>query len=166
METNTEEKLVLIAKRVKDKPKEKLTSLVHLLNAEYLKNCYKLLKRGKAAGIDGRTTESYTDEEINKVLIETARLIQTKGYNPKPVKRVYINKEGGELRPLGIPTIVDKVVQLGVTRILETIWESEFLPVSYGYREGKDPHQCLKEINHMIMGQKLNMCWICGLREK
>lgn len=158
METNTEEKLVLIAKRVKEKPKEKLTSLVHLLNAGYLKNCYKLLKRGKAAGIDGRTTESYTDEELDKVLVETARLIQTKGYNPKPVKRVYINKEGGKLRPLGIPTIVDKVVQLGVTRILETIWESEFLPVSYGYRKGKDPHQCLKELNHMVMGKKLN--WI------
>jgi len=158
METNTEEKLILIAKRVKEDPKDKFTSLVHLLNADYLKNCYKQLKRGKAAGVDGRRAESYTNEEINRVLEETARSIQAKRYQPKPVKRVYINKEGGKLRPLGIPTVVDKVVQLGVTRILEQIYESEFLPVSYGYRKCKDPHQCLKEINHMIMGQKLN--WI------
>ena len=158
METNTEEKLILIAKRIKENPEEKFTSLVHLLNADYLNNCYKQLKRGKAAGVDGRRAESYTNEEINRVLEETARLIQAKRYHPKPVKRVYINKEEGKLRPLGIPTIVDKVVQLGVARILEQIYESEFLPVSYGYRKGKDPHQCLKEINHMIMGQKLN--WI------
>lgn len=156
MGINTEDKLVLIAKKVKEKPREKFTSLVHLLNADYLKNCYKQLKRGKATGVDGRKVESYSDEEINKVLEETARLIQAKGYQPKPVKRVYINKEGRDLRPLGIPTIVDKVVQLGISRILEAIWESEFLPVSYGYRKGKDPHQCLKEINHMIMRQKLN----------
>ncbi len=158
MGTNTEGKLVLIARKAKENPKEKFTSLVHLLNTEYLKNCYKQLKKGKAAGVDGRKVESYTEEEINKVLEETARLIQTKGYNPKPVKRVYINKGSGKLRPLGIPTIVDKVVQLGVSRILEQIYESEFLEASYGYRRGKDPHQCLKEINHMIMGQKLN--WI------
>lgn len=158
MDENTEAKLVLIAKRVEEKPKEKFTSLVHLLNAGYLKNCYKQLKKGKAAGIDGRTTESYTDEEIDKVLEEAARQIQAKRYKVQPVKRVYIAKDNGKKRPLGIPSVIDKVVQLGVTRILETIWESEFLPVSYGYRKGKDPHQCLKEINHMIMGQKLN--WI------
>ncbi len=88
METNTEEKLILIAKRVKEDPKDKFTSLVHLLNADYLKNCYKQLKRGKAAGVDGRRAESYTNEEINRVLEETARSIQAKRYQPKPVKRV------------------------------------------------------------------------------
>ncbi len=158
MDENTEEKLILIAKRVKEKPKEKFTSLVHLLNAEYLKGCYKMLKRGKAAGVDGRITESYTGEEINKVLEEAARQIQAKRYKVQPVKRVYIDKENGKKRPLGIPTVIDKVVQLGVTRILEQIYEGEFLEVSYGYRHGKNPHEALKEINHMIMGKKLN--WI------
>lgn len=158
MEINTEGKLVLIARKAKENPREKFTSLVHLLDAEYLRSCHKMLKKGKAAGVDGRKLESYTEEEMNQKLEETARLIQAKRYKPEPVKRVYINKKSGKSRPLGIPTIVDKVVQLGVTRILETIWEREFLPVSYGYRKGKDPHQCLKEINHMIMGKKLN--WI------
>lgn len=158
MEINTEDKLVLIAKRVKERPKEKFTSLTHLLNATYLKDCYKLLKRGKAAGIDGRRIESYTKEEINKALEETARLIQAKRYRPQPIRRVYIKKGNGKLRPLGIPTTIDKVVQLGVARILEQIFEPMFLPVSFGYRAGRNPHECLKEINHMIMGKKVN--WI------
>lgn len=158
MDENTEGKLILIARKAKEQPKEKFTSLVHLLNAEYLKGCYNMLKRGKAAGVDGRKLESYTEEEMIQKLEETARLIQAKRYKPQPVKRVYINKEEGKSRPLGIPTMLDKVVQLGVSRILETIWEREFLEVSYGYRKGKDPHQCLKELNHMVMGQKLN--WI------
>ncbi len=158
MDKNTEAKLVLIAKRAKERPKEKFTSLVHLLNADYLKNCYKQLKRGKAAGVDGKTTESYTEGEINKVLEETARQIQAKRYRVQPVKRVYIAKENGKKRPLGIPSVIDKVVQLGVTRILEQIYESEFLEVSYGYRPGRNPHEALKELNHMIMGKKLN--WI------
>lgn len=158
METNTEDKLVLIAKCVKDRPWEKFTSLTHLLNAAYLKNCCRLLKRGKAAGIDGRRIESYTQEEINKALEETARLIQTKRYRPQPVRRVYIKKGNGKERPLGIPTVIDKVVQLGVARILEQIFEPMFLPASFGYRAGRNPHEALKEINHMIMGKKLN--WI------
>lgn len=158
METNTEDKLILIANRVKEKPREKFTSLTHLLNAGYLKNCYKMLKRGKAAGIDGKTVESYTAEEIEKVLEETAKQIQAKRYRPQPVRRVGIKKENGKLRLLGIPTVIDKVVQLSITRILEQIYEPMFLPVSYGYRTGKNPHECLKEINHMIMGKKTN--WI------
>jgi len=60
------------------------------------------------------------------------------------------------MRPLGIPTVMDKLVQLAMTRILSAIYEQDFLPVSYGYRVGKDAHEALKEINHMIMGQKLN----------
>lgn len=158
METNTEDKLVLIAKRVKDKPKEKLTSLTHLLNAGYLTGCYKLLKRGKAAGVDHRTLESYTKEEIEGKLTETAGLIKRGKYRPQPVRRVYIENGKGKQRPLGIPTVVDKVVQLGMTRILREIYEPMFLSVSYGYRENRNPHECLKEINHMIMGKKLN--WI------
>lgn len=156
METNTEDKLVLIARKAKGDNRLKFTSLTHLLNIRYLKKCYQLLKSGRAAGVDGRTVESYSKEEMNTTLEKTAKLIQSKKYKPQPVKRVYIEKENGKKRPLGMPTVIDKVVQLGIARILEQIYEQTFLSVSFGYRSERNPHECLKTINHMVMGKKLN----------
>lgn len=158
MITNTDTKLILIAKIAKEKPKEKFTSLMHLLNAEYFLACFKELKKRKAAGVDGRTMESYTEEEIRGTLEETVNNIKRRRYHPRPVRSVQIPKSNGEIRILGIPTVIDKVVQLAVTRILETIYETNFLEVSYGYRPGRDAHICLKEVNHMIMQKKVN--WI------
>lgn len=157
MEVNTAEKLILIARKAKEDPKLKFTSLTHLLNASYLKECYQFLKKDKAAGVDGRTIESYTDKEINMIIEETADLIKRKKYQPQPVRRVYLSQEGKK-RPLGIPIVIDKVIQLGMVRILERIYEPIFLPVSYGYRPGRNAHECLTEVNHMIMGKKVN--WI------
>ena len=158
METNTEDKLILIARKAREQPELKFISLIHLLNTKYLKGCYLLLKRGKAAGIDGRTRESYTQEEMYQAIEETVRLMKTKRYQPQPVRRVYIDKENGKKRSLGIPTVIDKVVQVGITRIVEAIYEPTFLPVSFGYRPKRGAHEAIKEINHMIMGKRVN--WI------
>ena len=158
METNTVTKLILIARIAEERRTEKFTSLMHLLNAEYLLECFKELKKKKAAGIDGRTLESYSGEEIRNILEQTALSIKQKRYHPKPVRRVDIAKENGKIRTLGIPTVVDKVVQQALTKILQAIYEPNFLEVSYGYRKGKDAHSCLKAVNHMIMQKKIN--WI------
>lgn len=158
METNTATKLTLIAKKAKEEPKLGFISLMHLLNPAYLKECLKELKRGKAAGVDGRRLESYSEEEINSAIADIINRIKRNKYQPQPVRRVYIAKDNGKQRSLGIPTVIDKVIQLGITRILESIYEPTFLPVSYGYRRGKDAHEALKEINHMIMGKRVN--WI------
>lgn len=157
MGLTTTEKLNLIAKKAEDQG-VKFTSLMHLLNEEYLMECYQLLKKGKAAGIDGRTRESYEEEEIRQAIGETVGQMKAKKYRPQPVRRVYIQKDNGKRRSLGIPTVIDKIVQVAMTRILEEIYEQTFLPVSYGYRRGRDAKACIKEINHMIMGQKVN--WI------
>jgi len=158
METHTKDKLTLIAKKAREQPALKFISLMHLLNKEYLKDCYHLLKRGKAAGIDGRTLESYTKEEIDGKIEETIGLMKRKRYTPQPVRRVELAKENGKKRLLGIPTVMDKIIQLGMTRILEAIYEPTFLPLSYGYRPGRGAHEAIKAINHMIMGKKVN--WI------
>lgn len=158
MEINTKDKLILIAKHAREKPRLQFISLMHLLNEQYLKECYHLLKRGKAAGVDLRTLESYTQEEMYQAIDDTVRLMKAKRYKPQPVRRVYIDKENGKKRSLGIPTVIDKVIQLGMTRILTAIYEPTFLPVSFGYRPGKGAHEAIKEINHMLMGQKVN--WI------
>lgn len=152
----TADKLVLIARKSGADRKLKFISLIHLLTKEYLYDCYKELKRGKAAGIDGRTLESYTDEEMREAIEEMVRQRKAKSYTPQPVRRVFIKKDNGKMRPLGIPTVMDKVMQLGITKILEAIYEPSFLDVSYGYRPGRDAHTCVREINHMIMQGKVN----------
>ncbi len=152
----TTDKLILIAGKAAADRKLKFISLIHLLNEAYLYECSKELKPGKAAGIDGRTLESYTDEEMRQAIAQTVQALRSRDYKPQPVRRVFIAKENGTMRPLGIPTVMDKVVQLGITKILHAIYEQTFLDISYGYRPGRDAHACIKEINHMIMQRKVN----------
>lgn len=151
-------KLVLIAKRSKCNPQEKFTSLKHLLNEEYLGNCYKELKRGKAAGIDGIRKEDYTDKDIDNAIKDVIAKMKAKRYYPKPARRVFIKKANGKQRPLGIPTVIDKVVQLAIKKILEAIYEPHFLDSSYGFRPNRNCHQALKEVHKMVMTKPIN--WI------
>jgi RNA-directed DNA polymerase len=158
METNTVTKLALIARIAEKSKTAKFTSLLYLLNANYLYECFLELKKRKAAGIDGKTVESYTELEIKRILGQTATLIQQKKYRPKPVRSVDILKDNGKIRSLGIPTVVDKVVQLAMTKILKVIYEPNFLDVSFGYRPGIDAHSCLKKVEDMIIKENVN--WI------
>lgn len=153
---NTAAKLIRITKKSQEEPKYRFTFLKYLLNEAYLQECYHDLKRGKAAGVDGRTLESYEETEMKNAIQETIIKMKMNRYRPQPVRRVRILKENGKERLLGIPTVIDKVVQLACTRILESIFEPTFLPVSYGYRPARDAHACLKEINHIVMQRKVN----------
>jgi len=151
-------KLTLIAKRSKQNPQEKFTSLKHLLDEDYLKDCFKELKVRKAAGVDGKTKEGYTDEEINNAVKEVVVKMKAKRYQPKPARRVFIKKANGKDRPLGIPTILDKTVQLAIKKILEPIYEPHFLDSSYGFRPNRNCHQALKAVHEMVMTKPIN--WI------
>ncbi len=158
MEYNTVTKLTLIAKRSIHNPQEKFTSLMHLLNIEYLYECYQELKKRKASGVDGKRKEDYTDEEIKEEIENTIAKMKAKRYNPKPVKRVYIQKANGKQRPLGIPAVIDKVIQLAIKKILEAIYEPHFLNSSYGFRPNRNCHQALKAVYAMVMTKPIN--WI------
>lgn len=158
MENLTATKLILITKRSIDKPQEKFISLAHLLNAPYLITCFQELKKDKAAGIDGKRIEDYTEKTIIEEITEIVARMKAKKYRPKPVKRVYIRKTNNKHRPLGIPTIIDKTVQLGIKKILEAIFEPHFLDVSYGFRPKRNCHQALKAVYRMIMTKPAN--WI------
>lgn len=157
---NAATKLDRITMKAKQEPKTRFTYVKYLLNEEYLYNCYRELEKGKAAGdsalSDGRTVESYTEEEIRRKIRETIGRMKRDQYKPQPVRRVWISKENGTKRALGIPTVIDKIIQMGCGKIVTAIWEPKFLPVSYGYRQGRDAHASLKEINHMIMGKPVN----------
>lgn len=159
METKTATKLILIAEKAKEDLSLKFTALIHHINPEYLLACYQDLKQGKAPGIDYRTKESYTEEEIREIINQIVARMKTRKYRPQPVRRTYISKENSyKKRPLGLPTVVDKTIQLAIKNILERIYEPNFLDCSYGYRPNRDAHQALKAVNHLVMQKKIN--WI------
>lgn len=158
VDNTTKFKLTLITKKAKDQPKLKFTSLMHLLNIEYLLECFSELNTRKASGVDNRTRESYNQTEITEALSRTIAELKSHTYQPRPVRRVYIPKTNGKTRPLGIPTVIDKILQLACARILEPLFEPLFLNLSYGFRPNRNAHKAISAVNHMVMGQKVN--WV------
>ena len=151
----TWQKLSLISGHARRDPDFQFTSLAHLLNVEYLRDCYKSLNRNKAVGIDNVSWEEYgmnLDDNLELLVSKLKR----KKYKPIPARRVYIPKSETEKRPLGISALENKIVERGITWILESIYEQDFLNCSYGFRPKRDCHQALKELNDSIMFQPVN----------
>jgi len=148
-------KLNLISETVKRDEKCRLNSVVHLLGEENLKQCFEMLKKGKAAGIDGVSVEKY-EENVESNLRNLVGRMKAQSYRPQPVRRTYIAKANGKMRPLGIPAVEDKIVQKGIARILEAIYEVEFLDFSYGFRPHRSCHQALKRLDQIVMTQPIN----------
>ncbi len=146
--------------RASENPRCKFTSLAHLLNVEFLEECFRELKRNKAEGVDGVTVEEY-EEGLEENLKDLVSRLKAKRYRPKPVKRVYIPKIRGGKRPLGIPAVEDKIVQIGLKKILEAIYEVDFLDVSYGFRPKRSCHQALDVLDKAIMTRPVN--WIVDM---
>lgn len=102
-------------------------------------------KNQGSGGIDGVSIEMY-EKNLSMNLRELQRLLQQDRYKPDPVRRHYIEKENGKLRPLGIPTIQDRVCQQAVRQIIEPIFEQDFYYYSFGFRAGYSAHQAIKTI--------------------
>jgi len=110
----------------------KFTSLAHLLDVEYLRDCYHSLNRNKAVGIDNVSWQEY-GVELDKNLEQLVSRLKRKKYKPLPAKRVYIPKSDGKRRALGLPALEDEIVQKAIARILEAVYEADFMDFSYGF---------------------------------
>jgi group II intron reverse transcriptase/maturase len=104
------------------------------------------INKKSAAGIDGITSSDYLPR-LSENITCLQNSLKQKTYRASDVKRVLIPKSNGKLRPLGLPTLNDKIVQQGVSQILSSIWENDFLRSSYGYRPAKSAHQAVHSLN-------------------
>ncbi len=151
----TESKLVLISERVQREPLCRFTCLAHLLDVEFLRSCYCELDKDRASGVDGVSWKEY-GERLEENLEELVIRMKAKQYRPRPSLRVYIPKDEKTMRALGLPALEDKIVQKGIAKILEAIYEQDFLECSYGFRKGRGCHRALKEVNTEFTTKRIN----------
>ena len=151
-----ETKLARIEEIARNKPNEIFTSLYHLLNEEMLLQCHGELAGNKAAGVD-KVTKSAYEENLAENIRNLVERLKRQGYRPQPARRTYIPKgDGKSKRPLGIPAYEDKIVQMGLNKILQAIHEPVFLDLSYGFRPGRNCHDALKALNRNIQREKVS----------
>ena len=133
----------------------KLQTLMHKVNKETLKEQHRKQIKNKASGIDNVTKEKY-DEDLDNNIDKLLTNMKTFSYVPQPVRRTYIPKANGKLRPLGIPAYEDKLVQGAMAEVLNEIYENIFLDCSYGFRSNRSCHDVIRYINQTIMTKKVN----------
>ena len=149
-EENVQTKLQRIAKKASKDNRCQFTSLFHLMNKELLLECFTQLKGKTATGIDNVTKENYA-LKLDDNLEDLINRLHKMAYKPQPVLRVYIPKAGSkQRRPLGIPALEDKLVQAGLAKILQSIYEQDFIDDSYGFRPKRSCHDALRALSEAV----------------
>lgn len=133
-------------------------NLFGVLTVGFLFWCWDFINRRASAGVDKLDAIAYEDYLIGNIQ-QLAQEVKEGTYRAKLVLRKYIPKMGGKLRPLGIPAIADKLLQLAVAKVLEAIYEQDFLPCSYGYRPRSGAHKAIKDLTiELTEVEKVSCC--------
>src|SRR2546422_1290531 len=141
----------------KDKKLRFTALLHHIYNPETLRTAYSSLKKEAAPGVDGETWRHY-GEAVEDNLRDVSERLKRGAYRAKPVRRVYISKEDGRQRPLGVPALEDKIVQRATVEVLNAIYETDFLGFSYGFRPRRSQHNALDALYTGLLTRKVN--WV------
>lgn len=134
-----------IAFKARTHPKHRFQNLYGLLNTVRLYQSWGQLNKQAAPGIDGITINNY-QQRLPENIKRLSQELKQKCYRANDIKRIFIPKSNGKQRPLGLPTVDDKLVQQSVSQILQRIWEQDFLRNSYGYRPNKSAHQAIHSL--------------------
>ena len=144
--------LPAIAQAARKDGKRRFRGLYSMLNRWNFEAAYHALRKDAAVGEDGVTYREY-GANLHNNLIDLEQRLKEKRYRAKLVRRVFIPKSNNKLRPLGIPALEDKIVQYVVREILQTLFESLFLPCSYAYRPNKSARQAAEDLRTELMSQ-------------
>src|SRR6266566_1185239 len=144
-----------VRKAARENKEMKFTALLHHLTVDLLRESFYSLKRKAAPGVDGVTWQEY-EPELEDRLIDLHSRVHRGAFRAMPSRRVYIEKEDGRKRPLGVAALEDKIVQHAVATILNQIYEEDFLGFSYGFRPGRSQHQALDALSYAFLKKKVN----------
>ena len=149
-------KLIWIAERAKADRKLRFNNLAHLITPEFLIETWKQMNQKGTGGVDGESMKAY-GAELEIQVKQLCEQLRANRYIAPPVRRVYIPKSGKDgKRPLGIPTVEDRLLQRAVARLLEAVYEQDFLDCSYGFRPKRNPHQALQAVWKAVVTTGVN----------
>ena len=135
-----------IAELAQREPKLTLTTLAHHIDEVWMREAYRRVRKDAAAGVDGVTAAHY-EADLEANLTGLLERFKSGRYRAPAVRRVHLEKPGtSKTRPIGIPTLEDKILQRAVLMVLEPVYEQEFLDCSYGFRPGRGAHQALQAL--------------------
>jgi group II intron reverse transcriptase/maturase len=146
-----------VREAARDRKQERFTTLLHHVSVEALRDAFLGLKRRASPGVDGMMWQDY-EAELEPRLAALHERVHRGSYRPQPSRRVYIPKPDGRLRPLAIAALEDKIVQGTIAKVLNAIYEEDFLGFSYGFRPERGTHDAMDALSFAITRRRVN--WI------
>ena len=152
-----ETSLIKIKLLAQSDPELVFTSVVHRIDFDLLKQSFRRIRKSESTGVDKVTAKEYA-EDLDQNLYNLYERLRRGQYVASPVKRIWIDKEGGKKRPIGIPVLEDKIVQKAAATILNVIFDSNFYDFSHAFREGRSQHRAISDLREQCLKQ--NIGWI------